>query len=285
MTRTLIITADDFGISREVNEAVEIAHRDGVLNTTSLMMGERAVPDAVARAKRLPGLKVGLHVVVSRARPVLPPERIPTLVGADGLLRGDLFTVGLRYFFSPRARRELAAEIRAQFQAFRDTGLPLDHANVHNHLQLHPTILGMVISIGREFGLRAVRIPMEPVLSSRKAAGESWAAQLPKLALSGWARCLRLRARLSGMFCNDYLYGISRTGNVDREYVLNVLKLMPAGVTELHLHPATAHWDGMEAAAAHYSNEAELHALIDPMTRAAIAAADIRIASFSELAR
>ena len=77
--------------------------------------------------------------------------------------------LGLRFFFRPRVTAQLAAEIRAQFAAFAATGLPLDHVNAHKHLHLHPTVGRMMIDIGREYGLRAVRVPAEPPEYSRLA--------------------------------------------------------------------------------------------------------------------
>ena len=68
--RYLIVTADDFGAALAVNEAVEIAHTQGILTAASLMVGGEAADDAVERARRLPGLGVGLHVVLADGRPV-----------------------------------------------------------------------------------------------------------------------------------------------------------------------------------------------------------------------
>ena len=121
------MTGDDFGLTVSVNEAVEIAHRDRVLRAASLMVGGSAAEDAVERARRLPGLRVGLHLVLVEGRPVLPPAQLPDLVDADGEFSRDLVAAGFRFFFRPGARRQLAAEIRAQFEAFRATGLGLDH--------------------------------------------------------------------------------------------------------------------------------------------------------------
>jgi chitin disaccharide deacetylase len=66
---------------------------------------------------------------------------------------------GARYFLSPRVRRQLEAEIRAQFRAFAATGLILDHVNAHKHFHLHPTLLTLMLRVGREFGMRAMRYP------------------------------------------------------------------------------------------------------------------------------
>jgi len=83
-SRRLIVCADDFGRDLAVNEAVEIAHRDGILSTASLMVAAPEAADAVQRARRLPGLRVGLHLVLVDGAAVLPPGDIAGLVAPDG---------------------------------------------------------------------------------------------------------------------------------------------------------------------------------------------------------
>src|SRR5271170_945002 len=143
--KRLIVTANDFGRDIAINEAVEAASRDGILGCASLMVGASAAADAVARARRLPGLRVGLHLVLIDGAPVLPPCEIRALVGADGRFDDNQLRAGLRYFFTPGVRRLLAAEIEAQFEAFRATGLVLDHVNAHQHMHLHPTVARLMI--------------------------------------------------------------------------------------------------------------------------------------------
>src|SRR5438477_9682075 len=138
--RALIVTADDFGASLAVNDAVEAAHLRGILTATSLMVAAPAAADAVARARRLSSLKVGLHLVLTDGVPLLPPDAIPALVGRDGRFLEPQGWAGVRFFFDPAARRQLAAEIEAQFAAFVATGLALDHADAHKHMHLHPTV-------------------------------------------------------------------------------------------------------------------------------------------------
>jgi len=143
--KRLIVTADDFGLSEAVNEAVERGHRDGILIAASLMVAGPAAADAVRRAKAMPSLRVGLHLVVIEGPAVLPPAAIPALVDASGQFPADQFRLGVDYFFRPRIRRQLAAEIGAQFEAFAATGLTLDHANAHKHMHLHPTVGRLLI--------------------------------------------------------------------------------------------------------------------------------------------
>ncbi len=126
------------------------------------MVAGAATDEAVAIARRSPGLRVGLHLVMVEGRPISPSRDIPDLVTADGRLRTDLARFGLDIAAKPRVRRQIAAEITAQFEAYRRTGLPLDHVNAHKHYHLHPVVGGMVLAIGRRFGMRALRTPIEP---------------------------------------------------------------------------------------------------------------------------
>ena len=95
--RRLVVCADDFGRDVAVNEAVEAAHRDGILTVASLMVGEPAIADAIARAKRLPKLGVGLHLALADGAPVLPASEVPALVGSDGLFDPNMVRAGFRF--------------------------------------------------------------------------------------------------------------------------------------------------------------------------------------------
>lgn len=268
-----------------VNEAIERAHRDGILNTTSLMVGGEAVDDAVARAKRLPSLRVGLHLVLVRGRPVLPPDRIPDLVGPDGQFSTRLVRAGFRYFFVPSVRAQLAAEIRAQFERFRDTGLALDHVNSHNHMHLHPTILGLILDIGHDFGLRAVRLPHEPFQASWKGARHGFLRRLSNdLFLRVLIASHRQRMKRAGIAFNDYVFGMNDSGAMDRERMVGFLNNLPDGVSELYCHPATGPWAGMEPEARSYRFADELAALTDDAVRATMTAQRIESTTFSLLA-
>ncbi|MBV9694316.1 MAG: ChbG/HpnK family deacetylase, partial [Alphaproteobacteria bacterium] len=128
--KSLVITADDFGAAKEVNDAVETAHRHGVLTAASLMVTGAAAADAVARAKAMPSLRVGLHLVLVDGTAALPVSQVASLV-RGGRFDSNMARAGAAMFFRPKARRELAREIEAQFQAFAATGLALDHVNTH----------------------------------------------------------------------------------------------------------------------------------------------------------
>ena len=163
MQRFLIVTADDFGLHEAVNEAVEQANRAGVLTAASLMVAAPGAADAIRRARKLPHLSVGLHLVLADGSAMLAPDLIPDLADPAGRMNSRMFLNGVRFFAFPQVRRQLEAEIRAQFSAFARTGLVLDHVNVHKHFHLHPTLLQMLLRIGREYAMPAVRVPDEPL--------------------------------------------------------------------------------------------------------------------------
>ncbi len=228
--KKLIVTADDFGLSLAVNDAIEEAHQRGVLGTASLMVGEKEASDAVARARRLPSLRVGLHLVLVNGTPVSPPESIPDLVDPRGQFSPNLFRAGITFFFSPGVRRQLEKEIRAQFQAFQRTGLPLDHLNCHNHMHLHPTIGGLILKVGREFGLRAVRYPYEPVFASWRASRKALGRKcLSWIFLGPWLALLRKQLGGAGVRSNHFVFGMNDSGNMTLDLVLRFLQYLPPG--------------------------------------------------------
>jgi hopanoid biosynthesis associated protein HpnK len=280
----LIVTGDDFGAAIAVNEAVERAHRDGILNTASLMVGAPAADDAVRRAQRLPSLQVGLHLVLVCGRPVLPPDRVPDLVGAHGAFSERLLAAGIRYFILPKVRRQLAAEIRAQFERFRATGLRLDHVNAHNHMQLHPTLMGLILGIGRDFGLRAVRLPHEPFGASWRAARNGLGRRFANdMLLRPLISMHRRRLARAGVAANDHVFGMNDSGKMDRDRVLGFLANLPDGVSELYCHPATIPWPGMEPAARNYRVADEFAALTDRTVTLALSKYGIEPVTFSAL--
>ena len=233
----LIVTADDFGAAREVNDAVETAHLSGILTAASLMVGAPAAADAVARARRMPSLRVGLHLVLVDGRPVLPAARVRDLVDESGRFRSNMAAAGIRTFFSPRARWQLAAEIEAQFEAFQGTGLPLDHVNAHKHFHLHPTIGKLMLRIGRRFGMRAARVPLEPREVLLKVEPRSTSE--PDWLIGLFARRLRQKFREAKLLVPDHVFGLRWSGRMTKDRLLGLIENAPDGLNEIYLHPAT----------------------------------------------
>jgi chitin disaccharide deacetylase len=280
--RQLIVCADDFGRDEAINEAVEAAHRDGILSSASLMVAAPAATDAVARARRLPGLKVGLHLVLIDGAPLLPPAELGGLLGRDGHFEENQIRAGLRWFFTPGMRRRLAAEIAAQFAAFRATRLTLDHVNAHQHMHVHPTVARLIVEIGRDYGMRTVRLPSEPVAVLRCAfPGERHRVPIFRPAVAA----LRCRLRRAGLASNDYAFGIAWSGAMIEERLLGLLPHLPPGVSEIYCHPATRQTRALAAAMPGYRPVEELRALLSRRVRRRITELGISLVGYGDLVR
>jgi hopanoid biosynthesis associated protein HpnK len=259
--KQLVVTADDFGLSIEVNEAVRRAHREGILTCASLMIGAPAADDAVAMA-RAEGLPVGLHLTLVDGRALLSPERIPDLVDAGGAFRAGLGGPAMRLGVSTRARSQARAECEAQVDAFLATGLELDHVNAHHHFHLHPSVLTIVAELARRHGA-AVRVPFEPVVPP-------CGSTLLAATMMPWSLRARRRLRRAGIVTNDALFGLYDTGVLTETAWLRIVPRIGPGVTEVYCHPSLIP-----------PSADELAALLSPVVRAALDRADIHRTSFA----
>ena len=258
--RTVTFSADDFGLTEAVNEGIERAHRDGILQAASLMVAGPAAADAVRRARANPSLRVGLHLVVIEGPSALPHAAIPDLIDETGQFPSDQFRLGLNYFFRPRVRRQLLAEIRAQFAAFAATGLALDHANAHKHMQLHPTVGAMMLRAGAEHGLRRIRIPAEP---PQVLARCDTPPTLGDKLLYRWTTLLRRQARIAGVTTNDQCFGLAWSGHMTADRIRRLLSNLPEGDTEIYFHPAARRDAVLDRLMPTYEHVAELAALLE----------------------
>src|ERR1043166_747649 len=259
-----IIKGDDFGMSVEVNEAVEEAHRRGVLPSASLVVAGDAAADAITRAKRMPALGVGLHVALLHAPAALGSEQIADLLDENGRGFGrQVWKTGYRIAIFPHVRRQALAELRSQFELFRKTGLALDHVDGHKHFHQHPWLLGALIAFAPEYGIRAVRLPREPALHSWRAAGRVELSRRVLDVAAHWPllRLMGRRLRSAGIASNDWFFGKHDGGAIGRSWMLRLLERLPPGVSEIGLHPASRSWPPPSGPPAHWRVSDELAAL------------------------
>lgn len=249
----LIFNADDFGFTRDVNEGIVEAHRNGVLTATTLMANGEAFGHAAACAKETPGLDVGVHLVMVQGESVLNPGRaLPRTLGE--LARA-------------LARRELAVfdEAAAQVRRIIAVGIRPSHIDTHKHTHLFPPVLEAVSRVAREFGIPWVRRPFD--FAGSPGAG------LAKQAVALGMRCMspRFATRLAGLRMTDHFAGFQVTGILDEALMTETIERLPAGITEFMCHPGRC---GPELRGAgtrlKESRAAELAALTSPAVRKAI---------------
>ena len=139
----------------------------------------------------------------------------------------------------------------------------------------------LIIEIGREFGLKAVRVPYEPVPVLRRAfPGEHYPTPL----YGFWIKALRRRLQRAGLRTNDHVFGLAWSGGMVEDRILRLIARLPEGVSEIYFHPAIESSPPLVAAMPGYRHVEEFATLISPMVRRAIAEHGIGLFSYSNLA-
>jgi chitin disaccharide deacetylase len=270
--RRLIVNADDFGRSHSINEAVIRAHQEGILTTASLMVNESACAEAVALAKQHPALGVGLHLTFLCGHSALPATEIPLLVNANQAFTENSFEAGMKYYFKTELREQLRAELLAQFDRFKATGLPLDHVNGHLHMHLHPVIFDILMGQAASLGITRVRLTADPLWLNLRLAGGQWFYRLSHALIFqtlAWRSRADLRAR--GIRHTSRVFGLLQNARVDERYVERLLSRLPAGDSELYSHPSLDEF------------KAEFDAMISPRVRQLVAVGQIELVRYQDL--
>ena len=159
MGKQLIVNADDYGRSPGVSRGILKAHREGIVTSTTVMINQEGIQAQLAEALACPGLGIGLHLVFSSWRPVLPPQEIPGLVDEDGL-----FWTSIACGPGPKRSRwmQLEAELRAQVERFQAlAGRLPDHLDCHHFVHLYPPFFQVYADLAAEFDL-PLRVPFPP---------------------------------------------------------------------------------------------------------------------------
>lgn len=280
-TMKLIVSADDYGTSPEVNRAIIRAHQEGVLTSCSLMVNGVAFTEAVKLAQSSPHLAVGLHLTTVAGKPVLPMEQIPALVGKDGNFSRHAARAGWHYYFSSPARQQLRREIAAQFEKFAGTGLPFAHVDGHLHHHVHPVIFNEVIEQSKRHGVKAIRVPLDDLPLALK-----FDCRQLLLKIVYWSvftllgSRMKRRANRAGLQFADRVYGFFQTGRMDRDYFLWVLRHLDKPLNEVYFHPADF---GSSLDPTQRQAEIELQALLDREVKKEIARREIQLVNYLHL--
>jgi len=268
MRKLLIVNADDFGFTRDVNAGIIEAHRNGILTAASLMANGGAFEDAVRLARQTPTLDIGCHLALVQGESVLEPGR-PLPATTAALLRA-LASRRLRL------REELAAQIRRVL----DAGLKPSHLDTHKHTHLLGPVLEAVASLGQEYGIAWVRAPFD-LPARAAAAGASWRTRVSSRGLGLLERRFRTVLSRHGCRAADHFAGFQLTGRLGAAALAALIRSLPPGVTELMCHPGRC---GEELRGARTrlkeSREAELEALTAPQTRQALEDAGVVLAAY-----
>jgi chitin disaccharide deacetylase len=266
--RKLIVNADDFGFTRDVNSGIIEAHRRGILTATTLMANGTAFEDAVRLARETPSLDIGCHLVLVGGISLLDSRPLPQNVAE--MLRA-VTTRRLRPY----------DELRAQVLRIVEAGIRPTHLDTHKHTHLFPPVLDAVARLAEEFGVLWVRRPFDlPLTPTGTPPGVRWVNRSLQVVRRRFHRVLESH----GCRTTDHFAGFQMTGRVDAACVIALLQALPPGITEFMTHPGH-HSAELESAHTRLkaSRVLELAALTSSEVRRTLNECGIDLTRYSEL--
>jgi hopanoid biosynthesis associated protein HpnK len=235
---SLIVNADDFGLTSGVNRAILELHRRGVLTSATLMACAEATDEAVEMAKAAPTLGVGCHVVLVDGEAALESAQVPALAPAgDGRFQPSLGKFVRDLLTGRIAAAEIEAEAHAQIARLQDRGLTLTHVDTHKHTHMFPRVLRPLLRAARRCGIAAVRNPFEPAWSARATPDAPLLRRAQVRMLRGLESGFRRIVAEESFATTSGAVGVLATGSLDARSLHALLERMPDGTWELVTHP------------------------------------------------
>ena len=286
--KQLILNADDFGMTRGVNEGIIRAHRDGILTSATLMANGEAFDDAVERARTNKELGVGCHLVLVGGKCVAPKDSVASLVDAGGNLPDSLPLFVAKISSGIIRTEEIERELRAQIRRIRAVGIEPTHLDTHKHTHAHPRVMEALGKVAKECGVARVRKPIENLRDSwdtSQAGGQGVSMQiLAAGAVRAIAPQFTAISRKYGLISPDRFLGLAMTGQLGPSVLRGVVGAIADGTTEIMLHPGICDADlARSGSRLQKQREDELQGLLDPGVRSAVTERGIRLISFREL--
>jgi predicted glycoside hydrolase/deacetylase ChbG (UPF0249 family) len=278
---SLVVNADEFGISEEVSRGILIAHREGIVTSTSVLGNCPDLAGAKALLDGVPRLGVGLSLTLVGGAPVSDPAGCPSLLGPDGRLHHRARVVAIAWASGRLEPTEVERELEAQVKRALAAGLRPDHLNTPHNTGFIPPVGLALEAIARRHGIPGVRSAVErPTLS--------WLTEAPRgavaTALMGLAWLTR--RKMGALRHGPQSWGYVETGQLDEVRILEIVGRLGAGSHELICHPGTADDPAPPlgaVGAVHFHRARELAALTSPLVRETIERRGIRLCRWADL--
>ena len=268
--KQLVVNADDFGFTPDVNQGIVEAHRRGILTAATLMANGTAFEDALRLAAETPSLDIGCHLV---------------LIGGRSLSTGKPLPLTVPKLIAALARREVRVydELRAQVRRIVDAGIQPTHLDTHKHTHLAPPVLDAVARLGEEFDIPWVRRPFDFPLNARRGVVPR-ATRIVGAALGLLRRRFHRVLQKHGRRTTDHFAGFQITGRFRTAELVDLLDAVPDGSTELMCHPGRC-GEALRHARTRLkeSREHELAALVAPEVRQALQRNGIELVNYGGL--
>ena len=295
--RRLIVNADDLGMTAGINRAIVESCEQGIITSATLMANSKEFDDAVRHVRELKVHRkwfgVGCHVVLLNGEPILPPQRVPSLLdprhdGESPQFRSSLGGFARSALAGRLNPSDIEAEADAQFARIQSAGLELSHFDCHKHAHMFPAVLRPLLRAAKARGIRAVRNPFEKSLplpwNQLLRRPKLWTRFAQMSVLRTFAAGFQREVQKHGLRTPDGSVGVLVTGVLDQELFSCIAENLPEGTWEFVCHPGynDADLDRVRTRL-RQSREQELAVLTSPEAKSTLQKCGIELICYREL--
>jgi chitin disaccharide deacetylase len=278
----LIVNADDLGIDKGINKGIELAHKNGIVTSTSIIAGGEYFDDAMEILRNNPLLDAGLHFTLVLSKPVAEPAKISSLL-KDGFVFRDYW---YNFYYALLTKKikpdEIAIELEAQIHKLLDNGVKPSHLNSHLHLHLLPGVIERVLDAAKKYGIRWIRVPREPFSSrfnSKQLIAQKIKFSLYKIVTFNSAA----KIKRAGFKIPDRCFGLTDTGCMNEYALLSCLERLEPDVNEILVHPGVSDGRKIIMGINNYGWDEELLALTSEKVKEYIKTKGIVLTNFRSI--
>lgn len=269
--KKLIVTADDFGLTKGINEGIIDAHRRGIVTRTSIIANGEVFEHAVLLSKQNKNLKVGVHLTLVAESPINQPDKIKSLIGSNEKFLNSYKAFLNRYILRKINLNEVYLEWESQIQRVLNTGVGINHIDSHQHLHMLPGLFNCALNLAYKYEIKKVRMFHHDIIRI---------SSFKELVLTFLSGINKRQIKYLGITYPDNFWGLKYSGKVDGHNILKLFYNIKHGITEMMCHPGYADsvyyqkYDNW-----HYKPEEELKALVSERVRGEIISNNIKLIS------
>lgn len=277
--KRLIVTADDFGMTKRINEGIAKAHREGIVTFLNYLPSGEAFDDAARVAKELALSEIGAHLALTETMPVTAPEKIRSLITKDGWFYRDHNIFFFRFILGMVRREEVYIELKNQLERLKDLNIPITNLSSHEHIHMMPAILEIFMRLAKEYGIPSMRYIRD---DRPPARGLDIGEMKKRLILRFFKKGMGEILRRGSIRHADHFRGFLDSGKLTEGTLIETIKSLEDGTTELASHPGFLSPEVLNRYRFHMSCEHELYALTSPTIKRLVQEHGIKLAGYRE---
>ncbi|MFA5146778.1 MAG: ChbG/HpnK family deacetylase [Candidatus Omnitrophota bacterium] len=276
--KRLIVTADDFGLTRSINEGIVKACREGIVTNINVLPSGGAFGDAVRLLQELKPKDIGAHLSLTETDAVSDPGKIPALVTRGSRFHKDHNLFFMKFKLGMIHRHDICTELERQLRMAESIGIPISNLSSHEHIHMMPKLFDIFVALAKEHGIPALRMPADDTY----AAGLSPAKIAKRMIVACFAPGMERRLRAGGIRYAEHFAGFLDSGRLREEALLGILASLKDGTTELVTHPGFIGPEVISRYRFHLNSEYELYALTGKRAKDALKTEGIKLSTYGE---